>query len=259
MATTTCLYKSDVLAKLLVQFPTTIIDEKKSTDSEIVFRTAIEREDEVEEFKTCLSQATNTCWNAYREPATIKRFFSRVWICQHSKKNKTNLEAKKYVGCKRNAACNAKLHIIVKNVTKNIVKKDIFLRQKPALRGEIKIGICHSHSTTSAEALRMLRVNDEVKDLFHEYFSSGMTVAEALKFHENRYLVEEDFKSLANAAINPTCEQIRYLHDCWRYDHLGSVVNPFEKLKEKIPFYEANGEYVYNELFLMSFLKYFIP
>nr|XP_042912565.1 uncharacterized protein LOC107441961 [Parasteatoda tepidariorum] len=105
----------------------------------------------------------------------------------------------------------------------------------------------------------MLRVNDEVKDLFHEYFSSGMTVAEALKFHENRYLVEEDFKSLANAAINPTCEQIRYLHDCWRYDHLGSVVNPFEKLKEKIPFYEANGEYVYNELFLMSFLKYFIP
>ncbi|GFV26910.1 uncharacterized protein TNCV_1753691 [Trichonephila clavipes] len=46
---------------------------------------------------------------------------------------------------------------------------------------------------------------------------------------------------LANASINPTHNQIYYLHKCWRDANLGSSINPFDKLKEKVPFYESIG------------------
>lgn len=84
----------------------------------------------------------------------------------------------------------------------------------------------------------------QVKECFWEYFSNGMTAAEAKRIHENRYLLMEDFKSLANAAKNPTINQVQHLHLCWREVNLGSVINPFEKLREKIPLYEAEGNYV---------------
>ena len=69
-----------------------------------------------------------------------------------------------------------------------------------------------------------------------------MTPAEARRHHENKFLMDEDYISLANAAINPTANQVYYLHDCWRKVNLGSIINPFEKLKEKIPLYEEKGE-----------------
>ncbi|XP_071041587.1 uncharacterized protein [Parasteatoda tepidariorum] len=146
----------------------------------------------------------------------VRYSFSKVWVCQHSRKNKKNLKVQKYSGCKRCAECKAKLQIIVKKVTRDTIKKDTYLRRKPILRGLIRVNVCHSHSTASAEALRMLRVNDEVKNLFYGYFSNGMTRAEAMRFHKDKYLKEEDVKSLANAAINPTINQVRYLYCCWK-------------------------------------------
>ncbi|GFU19463.1 SWIM-type domain-containing protein [Trichonephila clavipes] len=98
-----------------------------------------------------------------------------------------------------------------------------------------------SHNTTSAETLRMLRVNDEVCQKFYQYFSDGMSPIEAIRFHENKFLLEDNFMGLANASINPTHNQIYYLHKCWRDANLGSSINPFDKLKEKVPFYESIG------------------
>ncbi|GFW26807.1 SWIM-type domain-containing protein [Trichonephila clavipes] len=69
----------------------------------------------------------------------------------------------------------------------------------------------------------------------------GMSPIEAIRFHENKFLLEENFMGLANASINPTHNQIYYLHKCWRDANLGSSINPFDKLKEKVPFYESIG------------------
>ncbi|GFY19477.1 SWIM-type domain-containing protein [Trichonephila clavipes] len=87
----------------------------------------------------------------------------------------------------------------------------------------------------------MLRVNDEVCQQFYQYFSDGMSPIEAIRFHENKFLLEENFMGLANASINPTHNQIYYLHKCWRDANLGSSINPFDKLKEKVLFYESIG------------------
>ncbi|GFR33336.1 SWIM-type domain-containing protein [Trichonephila clavata] len=109
------------------------------------------------------------------------------------------------------------------------------------LVGEVKISLLHTHNTTSAETLRMLRVNDEVRQQFYQYFSDGMSPIEAIRFHENKFLLEDNFMGLANASLNPTHNQIYYLHECWRDTNLGSSINPFDKLKEKVPFYESIG------------------
>ncbi|GFQ88865.1 SWIM-type domain-containing protein [Trichonephila clavata] len=108
------------------------------------------------------------------------------------------------------------------------------------LVGEVKISLLHTH-TTSAETLRMLRVNDEVRQQFYLYFSDGMSPIEAIRFHENKFLLKDNFMGLANASLNPTHNQIYYLHECWRDTNLGSLINPFDKLKEKVPFYESIG------------------
>ncbi|GFS81935.1 uncharacterized protein TNCV_2497221 [Trichonephila clavipes] len=68
-----------------------------------------------------------------------------------------------------------------------------------------------------------------------------MSPIEAIRFHENKFLLEDNFMGLANASINPTHNQIYYLHKCWRDANLGSSINPFDKLKEKVPFYESIG------------------
>ncbi|GFT65358.1 SWIM-type domain-containing protein [Trichonephila clavipes] len=72
-------------------------------------------------------------------------------------------------------------------------KKDKYLKYDIPLVGEVKISLLHSHNTTSAETLRMLRVNDEVCQQFYQYFSDGMSPIEAICFHENKFLLEENF------------------------------------------------------------------
>ncbi|GFW77435.1 SWIM-type domain-containing protein [Trichonephila clavipes] len=84
-------------------------------------------------------------------------------------------------------------------------------------------------------------VSRSVCQQFYQYFSDGMSPIEAIRFHENKFLLEDNFMGLANASINPTHNQIYYLHKCWRDANLGSSINPFDKLKEKVPFYESIG------------------
>ncbi|GFR10152.1 hypothetical protein TNCT_208071 [Trichonephila clavata] len=59
--------------------------------------------------------------------------------------------------------CKAKLSIVIKKITKATKKTDKYLKYDIPLVGEVKISLLHTHNTTSAETLRMLRVNDEVQ------------------------------------------------------------------------------------------------
>ncbi|GFY08103.1 hypothetical protein TNCV_1355171 [Trichonephila clavipes] len=56
--------------------------------------------------------------------------------------------------------------------------------------------------------------NGLVCQQFYQYFSDGMSPIEAIRFHENKFLLEDNFMGLANASINPTHNQIYYLHKC---------------------------------------------
>lgn len=77
---------------------------------------------------------------------------------------------------------------------------------------------------------------------FFEYFSNGLGAGEAIRCHENKFLYEEDYVSLANASINPTRRQVNHLIEIWRESNLGSFINPLEKLKSKLDLYESNGK-----------------
>ncbi|GFQ94701.1 SWIM-type domain-containing protein [Trichonephila clavata] len=129
----------------------------------------------------------------------IRFVFSKTWLCHHSKRHKRI--------AKRNADCKAKLSIVIKKITKATKKTDKYLKYDMPLVGEVKISLLHTHNTTSAETLRMLRVYDEVRQQFYQYFSDGMSPIEAIRFHENKFF----------------------------------LINPFDKLKEKVPFYESIG------------------
>ncbi|GFY45943.1 SWIM-type domain-containing protein [Trichonephila inaurata madagascariensis] len=97
---------------------------------------------------------------------------------------------------------------------------------------------CFKHQL---DCLRLYSKSTKVCQQFYQYFSDGMSPIEAIRFHENKFLLEDNFMGLANASINPTHNQIYYLYKCWRDANLGSSINPFDKLKEKVPFYESIG------------------
>ncbi|GFY01042.1 SWIM-type domain-containing protein [Trichonephila clavipes] len=189
-------------------YPYCIEDTDKSTPEKIVLRINLENEEEAENFKNRYSVVSNTNWIVYGCTPNPQRFvFSKTWICHNSKRHKRN--------ARRNADCKAKLSIVIKKITKGTKKKDKYLKYDIPLVG------------LSTE--------------FYQYFSDGMSPIEAIRFHENKFLLEENFMGLANASINPTHNQIYYLHKCWRDANLGSSINPFDKLKEKVPFYESIG------------------
>lgn len=81
----------------------------------------------------------------------------------------------------------------------------------------------HTHSIKSAESLRFIPADDDVKDMFNEYFDSGMGIAEAQMYHEQLLELREDFslEHLANGSINPCYRTIRNWYDIWRSLNLG--------------------------------------
>ncbi|GFQ88607.1 SWIM-type domain-containing protein [Trichonephila clavata] len=227
--------KNYIVSQLQEFYPYCIKDTDKSAPEQIVLRTNLQNEEEAENFKKHYSAISNTNWVVYNyNPNPQKFVFSKTWFCHHSKRHKRI--------AKRNADCKAKLSIVIKKITKATKKTDKYLKYDMPLVGEVKISLLHTHNTTSAETLRMLRVYDEVHQQFYQYFSDGMSPIEAIRFHENKFLLEDNFMGLANASLNPTHNQIYYLHECWRDTNLGSLINPFDKLKEKVPFYESIGD-----------------
>lgn len=81
----------------------------------------------------------------------------------------------------------------------------------------------HQHSINVGEAFSYIRVNQNSKDQFFEYFNTGMTPVGAREFHELNLAIDKDLmadfsfiKTLANSQINPRTRQIYTLHDEWR-------------------------------------------
>ncbi|GFY70884.1 uncharacterized protein LOC108736369 isoform X1 [Trichonephila inaurata madagascariensis] len=146
--------KNYFVSQLQEFYPYCIEDTDKSTPEMIVLRINLKNE-EAENFKNHYSAVSNTKWIVYGCTPNPQRFvFSKTWICQHSKRHKQNAN--------RTADCKAKLSIVIKKITKGTKKNDKYLKYDMPLVGEVKISLLHSHNTTSAETLRMLRVNDEV-------------------------------------------------------------------------------------------------
>lgn len=78
----------------------------------------------------------------------------------------------------------------------------------------------HSHRVDVAEAYSFLRMNKDTTETFIKYFQDGLSPSEAKSFHRSSLLattpVEDIFKILADAHINPTNRSIYYLIDKWR-------------------------------------------
>ena len=72
-----------------------------------------------------------------------------------------------------------------------------------------------------------------------------MSPAEAFRFHENIFLLKEDYVSLANSSVNPTKRTVYYLYDIWREENYGKQddFTPLEKLKQKLALYKLKGKF----------------
>lgn len=161
--------------------------------------------------------------------------FHKIWRCQHHTKNKKSGP--------RNAKCMAKVDVKIKLVTFNTKHRDKYLQREVPLSAVIRIDDRHSHSTDSADALRLLRGTRSTRQTFLRYFSEGMTPSEARRLHESKLSMEDDGPAkLANAALNPPQRTVYHWHSVWREACFGGThIDPVLKLEEKASLYAAQG------------------
>ena len=93
----------------------------------------------------------------------------------------------------------------------------------------------------------------QVKEAYFEYFKNGLSPGEAIRYHENKFLSEEDYEGLANASINPTRRQVNHLHEIWTQSQFGSKFEPLEMLESKQDLYYSNGKL--QNKFKFKFIK----
>ncbi|KAG0419677.1 hypothetical protein HPB47_003945 [Ixodes persulcatus] len=161
--------------------------------------------------------------------------FHKVWRCQHHPRNK--------VSERRNAACMARLDVKIKKLSKGSKQNDPYLRRDVPLATVIRMNTQHSHSTQSADALRLLRGTRTTRQTFMGYFSDGMAVSEARRLHESKLCMEENGPELlANGALNPLARTVQHWHTVWRSACFGGgPIDALSKLEEKAPLYAAQG------------------
>lgn len=162
----------------------------------------------------------------------------KTWRCKQNARKKPSGSS--------GASCPAKIDIKIKKTNRHTKKNDAFLRRPSPLPAVIRLWHQegHSHSTTSADALRRLGPATTTKETFVGYFEDAMSPAEAIRLHESKLLVQEGgFTLLANAALNPLPAAVYYWHRLWRQENFGKHVDPLDKLTEKMPAYEEQGEH----------------
>ena len=76
-----------------------------------------------------------------------------------------------------------------------------------------------------------------MRQTYFDYFTSGLSPADAIRCHENNFLYEENFIGLANSAIKV---QVYYLYRIWKQLNYESAP-PLEMLKQKLELYQSNG------------------
>ncbi|XP_026822420.1 uncharacterized protein LOC113560626 [Rhopalosiphum maidis] len=124
-----------------------------------------------------------------------------------------------YVCHIKNLNCLAKIKIVIKKTTVNTIKKDHFIKE--GLVAEISLHTIHAHILKSAEALSNLKIFDEVRKEFENYFNDGLGISDAIIYHECKLELEGDESILANASLNPKYRIVQYLHDIWWKTNLG--------------------------------------
>ncbi|XP_075752371.1 uncharacterized protein LOC142818051 [Rhipicephalus microplus] len=164
--------------------------------------------------------------------------FHKIWHCQHHTKNKKSGP--------HNAKCMAKVDVKIKLVTFDTKRRDKYLLREVLLSAVIRIDDRHSHSTDSADALRLLRGTRSTRQTFLRYFSEGMTPSEARRLHESKLSMEDDGPAkLANAALNQPQRTVYHWHSVWREACFGNThIDPVLKLEEKASLYAAQATVV---------------
>ncbi|KAL1426230.1 hypothetical protein MTO96_018355 [Rhipicephalus appendiculatus] len=214
-------------------------DDLQSTEQESVFRANLADEAAVNEWMEAYSIRTNTSWIVWRvQKAGERMAFHKIWRCQHHAKNKK--------GGPRNANCMAKVDVKIKLVTPNTKRNDKYLQREVPLPAVIRIDDRHSHSTDSADALRLLRGTRSTRETYLRYFSEGMTPGEARRLHKSKLSMEDDGPAkLANRALNPAQRTVYHWHSIWREACFGGTnIDPVLKLEETAPLYAAQGTHV---------------
>ncbi|KAE9522931.1 hypothetical protein AGLY_016562 [Aphis glycines] len=113
-------------------------------------------------------------------------------------------------GLSKNAECPANVKAVIKLDTVSTRKKDPFIKL---------VNLSKSSMTSNI----FIPAGDDVKNMFYEYFNSGMGIAESQKYHEQLLEIKEDFtlEYFANGGINPCYRTVHYWHDIWRSLSLG--------------------------------------
>lgn len=87
----------------------------------------------------------------------------------------------------------------------------------------IKIHSNHGHTLQTAETLRFLPADNNLKSTFIEYFNNGLGIIESSKYHENVLSLKHGFKQqdYANGSLNPTYRCVQNWYETWRLNNLG--------------------------------------
>ncbi|KAH8026971.1 hypothetical protein HPB51_000569 [Rhipicephalus microplus] len=201
-------------------------DDQQSTEHESVFRANLADEDAVNEWMEAYSVRTNTSWIVWRVQSVGE-----------------SLTPKNKKSGPRNAKCMAKVDVKIKLVSLTPNRGTSNLQREVPLSAVIRIDDRHSHSTDSADALRLLWGTRSTRQTFLRYFSEGMTPSEARRLHESKLSMEDDGPAkLANAALNPPQRTVYHWHSVWREACFGGThIDPVLKLEEKASLYAAQG------------------
>ncbi|XP_075524796.1 uncharacterized protein LOC142557087 [Dermacentor variabilis] len=209
-------------------------DVSASSDQVTVLRMDITGEETAGEWVKRYSAATLTQWCVYsvsKEEKCQKMVYHKTWRC--------HLHGRKKVS----TGCTAMIDVKIKKVNRNTKKNDKYLRWDPPLCAVVRLAQQHNHPVESADALRLLRCNDETRALFYGYFSEGLSPLEAMRLHEGLLAAEcpEYLVHLTSGASNPKARTVYYLYKKWQQEHHGAVIEPFTKLREKVSKYLEQG------------------
>ncbi|XP_035233815.1 uncharacterized protein LOC118205638, partial [Stegodyphus dumicola] len=102
------------------------------------------------------------------------------------------------------------------------------------LCGIITIHGEHSHHLNTADDIQFLPIDPELRNKFFNYFSTGMGISEAWKFHDRLVGIKKENggEVLRRAHRNPSLRSVRHWYKMWRSKDLNAH-NCDKKKKQK--------------------------
>ncbi|XP_066958963.1 uncharacterized protein [Macrobrachium rosenbergii] len=169
----------------------------------VQLRTNAFDDDEALRWKEVFTARNSTTYNAARLYHGVRYRFHEKFICLHGDNRHKGVK-KTYTGC------SVKMDIKIKLITKNTIRIDKDVRTHPCI---ITIEGTHNHPAEAASALQELRIPTATTDTFFKYFDLGMTVPQAIRFHQEK--LNFNLSDLANAAVNPKSRSVYYMREKW--------------------------------------------